>query len=188
MWITHNLGVLLIGATFLNYLNAASYEPIPVLDLTKYTGMWYEVYKDLSDEVFQLNGSCVTAEYALDGDKVKVINSEIYPNGTEGIITGYAFYQDDNSGGELSVLLDGVKNVAPYWVIDIGPIIDDQYSYSVVSDDKKLTLFVLVRNIEIFFEKYNKDVLDFLEESGFTKKINKPLVTDQTNCNYTYKD
>lgn len=159
------------------------YTYVPELDLRSYDGIWYEVYKDLFDETFQLGGSCVTANYTiLDDGTVGVVNTEIFPNGTEGIIDGCAFYEDGNTGGELTVKLDGVPMAAPYWVIELGPIVDDQYDYAVVSDNVKISLFVLARDVDRFFQEYDENVLNNLDKMGFTKKINSPMKTNQTGC------
>lgn len=163
------------------YLSKDKYIYVPELNLEQYDGKWFEVYKDLFDETFQKGGSCVTAEYTiLDSGNVSVYNSEILPSGAISTIEGYAFYQNNNTGGELSVQLEGTP-IAPYWVIELGPVVDNQYDYSIVSDDKKLSLFVLARNIERFFDLYSVDVLDSLNSFGFTK-LNKPLVVNQTFC------
>lgn len=159
------------------------YTYVPELDLRSYDGIWYEVYKDLFDETFQLGGSCVTANYTiLDDGTVGVVNTEIFPNGTEGIIDGCAFYEDGNTGGELTVKLDGVPMAAPYWVIELGPIVDEQYDYAVVSDNVKISLFVLARDVDRFFQEYDENVLNNLDKMGFTKKINSPMKTNQTGC------
>ena len=159
------------------------YTYVPELDLRSYDGFWYEVYKDLFDETFQLGGSCVTANYTiLDDGTVGVVNTEIFPNGTEGIIDGCAFYEDGNTGGELTVKLDGVPMAAPYWVIELGPIVDEQYDYAVVSDNVKISLFVLARDVDRFFQEYDENVLNNLDKMGFTKKINSPMKTNQTGC------
>ena len=70
---------------------------------------------------------------------------------------------------------------APYWVIEIGPIIDELYDYSIVSDNLKLSLFVLARNVSRFFELYEKKVMISLDNFGFTNIINKPIIMEQ-NC------
>jgi lipocalin len=164
--------------------NAFSYDYVKDLDLTKYDGFWYEVYQDRFDNVFQKNGSCVTAQYTIiDDNNVSVFNSEILPSGEQSNISGYAFYQGDNYGGELSVYLEGTPKPAPYWVVELGPIYDDDYDYSIVSDDKQISLFVLARDIDRFFKLYNDDVLESLETMGFVKKYNEPIVVDQENCN-----
>jgi hypothetical protein len=61
---------------------------------------------------------------------------------------------------------------------------NDQYQYSIVSDDKQVSLFVLARNVEDFYSKYNTQVLDSLKRYGFTRAINEPLIMNQDNCDY----
>ena len=170
-----------IFVTLFAFVN--SYTYVSNLNLDNYDGLWYEVYKDLFDESFQKGGTCVTAEYTLfDNGTVGVLNKEIYPNGTEGSIQGIAYYEEGNSGGELTVDLDGTPVTAPYWVIELGPIIDEKYDYAIVSDNLRVSLFVLARNIDRFFKEYDKDVLDSIEEMGFNKKYNMPLLVNQTSC------
>ena len=162
-----------------------SYTYVSDLNLDFYDGLWYEVYEDLFDETFQKGGKCVTAEYTLfENGTVGVLNKEIYLNGTEGSIQGTAYYDEGNSGGDLTVDLDGTPAPAPYWVIELGPIIDEEYDYAIVSDNLRVSLFVLARNIDRFFEEYDEDVLDSIEEMGFDKKYNMPILVDQTKCTF----
>ena len=91
------------------------------------------------------------------------------------------YYKNNNTGGYLTVKLRGSPE-APYWVIELGPVVSGLYDYSVVSDNIGLSLFVLARNITRYFELYNESVLLSLENLGFTKLLNKPILMDQTNC------
>ena len=97
-------------------------------------------------------------------------------------ISGSAYYQDGDCCGYLTVLLDGTPE-APYWVLELGPIVDGLYDYSIVSDSKALSLYVLARNVDRFYKLYDKQVLESLQEFGFTKPINSPLTMNQTDCN-----
>ena len=81
-------------------------------------------------------------------------------------------------------LYGGSPVPAPYWVINLGPIVNDEYDYAIVSDDKQISLFVLARDVERFFKLYDDDVLDIVEDMGFTRKYNKPLLVNQTYCEY----
>ena len=160
-----------------------TYSYVDYVDLDAYKGYWYEVYKDLYDESFQKGGSCVTANYTIwNNGKVGIVNSELLRNGELSIIDGYAYYKDGNSGGELTVKLDGVDFDAPYWIVELGPIYEDKYDYAIVSDNKALTLFVLTRNVTEFYDIYNEKVLESLKMFGFTKPWNSPQIMDQTNC------
>lgn len=167
-----------------------SYQPVESLNLSQYDGLWYEVYGDLADRAFQGFGTCITAEYTIQGENnVSVYNREIRKNGTVDTIEGYAFYQDNATGGELTVYLGGTPSNAPYWVLELGPVVDEEYAYAIVSDDKQLTLFVLARNVSDYFELYDERVLQSLNTLGFTKKINEPQLIEQyTTCVYTDDD
>ena len=157
-----------------------SYQPVSQLDLNNYIGIWYQVYGDNFDKLFE-NGKCIKAEYEIiNSNNVSILNTQIKNNQPENI-TGFAYYKDGNSGGELTVKLDG-QNEAPYWVIKLGPIVNNYYDYSIVSDNIKLSLFVLARDINNFFELYNTEVIDYLDQNGFTKMTNKPVITDQEDC------
>jgi|UniRef100_A0A6C0CLF9 lipocalin len=168
---------------------AQEYKPVNSLDLNSYDGRWYQVYKDLSDMSFQGFGTCAVADYLiLDANNISVLNSQIDKDGTLDQITGFAFYSDGNSGGELTVDLDGTPGNAPYWVIEVGPVINNEYQYSIVSDNLKVSLFVLARNVTEFYDLYDKDVKKSLEQYGFTKNINKPIVMEQIDCDYSVYD
>ena len=143
-------------------------------------GKWYQVYKDKFDNVFQKNGICSTAEYTLDNDIVKVFNKQI-TNGAYDSITGIAYYSDDECCGYLTVELQG-QSPAPYWVLELGPIVEDQYDYSIVSDNKAISLFVLTRDVDRFYKLYQEQVDASLKDFGFTKAYNKPEIMNQTNC------
>jgi apolipoprotein D and lipocalin family protein len=175
--------LVLISASLLAL--SQSYTYVSELNLEQYDGFWYEVYEDLFDETFQKGGRCVTAEYTLyENGTVGVLNMEILPDGTESSITGSAYYEDDNEGGDLTVELDGTPAPAPYWVVELGPIVDGSYDYAIVSDNLQVSLFVLARDVDRFFELYQDDVLDSVQEMGFTRKYNMPVIVNQTYCEY----
>ena len=47
------------------------------LDLTKYSGRWYQVYGSKFDFVFEGKSNCITADYTIIPDKnVSVLNSQ----------------------------------------------------------------------------------------------------------------
>ena len=158
------------------------YKAVDELNLPSYMGKWYQVYQNNLDKLFQGIGKCSTAKYEIvDDNKVSVFNKQIDQDDKVDQITGYAYYKDDDYGGYLTVKLEDLPE-APYWVLELGPIVDDLYEYSIVSDDKALSLFVLARDVDKFYKNYNVDVLISLENLGFTKKYNMPIVMNQTDC------
>ncbi len=157
------------------------YKAVDELNIPQYMGKWYQVYKDKFDNVFQKNGICSTAEYVLGEDNiVKVLNKQITNNKYDSI-TGIAYYDNDDCCGYLTVELKD-QSPAPYWVLELGPIVDDLYDYSIVSDNNAISLFVLTRDVDRFYKLYQGIVDESLKEFGFTKPYNKPEIMNQTNC------
>ena len=173
--------LLTLASSWFLKVSSSNYQALETLDLNKYIGKWYQVYEDNFDKTFQKNGTCAIAYYDfLENGNVSVFNKELLNNKVD-TIEGYAYYKDGNSGGYLSVKLEDNPE-APYWVIEVGPIINNYYDYSIVSDNLKLSLFVLTRDVNRFYKLYNNQVLESIENFGFTKSINKPIIMDQSDC------
>ena len=79
----------------------------------------------------------------LEDGQVFVTNKQIRDD-LQDSITGYAYYKNDDCCGYLTVKLDGTPE-APYWILELGPIVNDYYEYSIVSDNLALSLYVLAR-------------------------------------------
>jgi apolipoprotein D and lipocalin family protein len=153
---------------------------------TQYLGRWYQVYSDLFvDATFENSSYCDTADYGLyPNNTISVWNRErqYSVDGPERQIFGWA--EETNTSGQLVVHLQTTDFPAPYWIYQLGPVKNDQYEYSVVSDPFKLTLFVLARNVTEFQDLYNENVTHYLTEQGFTTFINAPIPTQQEGCVY----
>ena len=167
---------------------------VPTLNVTAYLGRWYEVYQDWSTaNTFQKDSYCATADYGVDAaqsGRITVANKEHHGSitGPEVNVSGYAYQPDPATyPGRLIVYLHGDHSSpfpAPYWVLKLGPIVDGKYDYAVVSDNFRLTLFVLTRDVMKFYSAYEADVLTFLADNGFTQFWNKPQRLPQLNCTY----
>lgn len=176
-----NLLILIsIGAVI-----ASNVTPVDNLDLSMYAGRWYQVVKDKFDMAFQGDGRCAVADYGLTETNVTVLNSQVDKDGKVDQIAGYAFYKKGNSGGYLTVKLDGVPTSAPYWVLELGPITNDQYDYSIISDNVNLSLFVITRNVTRYYDIYVDKVNDSLMKYGFTGTLTKPVTISQNDCDYS---
>ena len=84
-------------------------------------------------------------DYDVEDGQVFVTNKQIRDD-LQDSITGYAYYKNDDCCGYLTVKLDGTPE-APYWILELGPIVNDYYEYSIVSDNIALSLYVLARNV-----------------------------------------
>lgn len=169
--------ILIIMFTLILIVNS-EYKAVDELDLNKYIGEWYEVYGDNFDKTFQGDGKCVKAFYKFNDNNVTVLNTQLDKKNKIDSINGFAYYKDGDTGGYLTVQLEDLPE-APYWVIELGPVVDNLYDYSIVSDNFMLSLFVLTRNVSRFNKYYNDIVQNSLEEFGFNRFINKPYVIEQ---------
>ena len=176
---------LMLTVSSLAYpIKESNYAPVDTLNLEQYLGRWYQMYQDLPDSVFEGKSTCIIADYSMKNETtIGVINSDTNVKGELQQIEGIAYYEDGNSGGQLTVQLASFPS-APYWVVDLGPVENNMYQYSIVSDDKKVSLFVLARNVTEFYQKYDTIVLKQLDSLGFNTIINKPIPSDQNNCTY----
>lgn len=155
--------------TFFNVvLSRNQPNTVQELDVYKYLGHWSQVYGSPTNVIFQGYGECITADYGLlDNGYVSVLNTQVNENDEIEKINGYAYYQDISQPGKLTVHLDGVPVESPYWVVKLGEVVDNQYQYSIVTTPSGVSLWVLVRDIETFYELYDTEVREFLANYSY---------------------
>ena len=153
------------------------------LDVEQYLGNWYQIYGAPTNVIFQGYGECLTAEYGLfDNGDVSVLNSQINSDYELEQISGYAYYTNTSEPGKLSVHLDGVPVDSPYWVVKLGEELNGQYQYSIISVPSGVSLWVLVRNIEDFYDKYDEEVKEYLNENSFKYET----IIQDDSCEYYF--
>lgn len=142
-------------------------QTVSNVDLTRYVGLWYEV---ASYEVFFNRGLVgVTAEYALlDNGRVSVFNRGLEggPDGRESSIQGVARVVDPESNAKLAVRFDqpfGRLFEGSYWIVDLDA---EDYSWAVVSDRRRFTLFILSREPALD-DAVLAGILERLQAQGF---------------------
>lgn len=165
------------------------FTPVAEVNTTAYLGRWYQAYSDpFVTATFENSSFCVTADYGLyPNGTISVLNRErqFSVDGPEREIFGWAAHDNSSSlQGELTVNLQTTHFPAPYWIYSLGPVENDQYQFSVVSDPFHLTLFVLARNLTDFADRFKMGILATLEAAGFTGFLNTPLPTLQEGCSY----
>lgn len=139
-------------------------EPVDELILDNYLGNWFQVYGAPTNVIFQGYGTCITAEYGLfDNGTISVLNSQLNRDGEYETIEGYAYYKNGSNPGQLTVHLQGVPTDSPYWVVKLGEIVDEEYQYSIVTTPSAISLWVLARDLDIFYDLYHEEVTDYLD-------------------------
>eukprot|EP01099_Mayorella_cantabrigiensis_P008860 TRINITY_DN887_c0_g4_i2.p1 TRINITY_DN887_c0_g4~~TRINITY_DN887_c0_g4_i2.p1 ORF type:complete len:207 (-),score=57.22 TRINITY_DN887_c0_g4_i2:82-669(-) len=192
------INILFVSTLFLALASSFSLTPAKIakcknpatvkeLNVTQYLGLWYNIAADdLVLSTFQTD-YCVTAEYGLNPNgTVSVLNSQRDGSisGPEENITGYAYQPDPvNYPGKLKVHLEGAgPQAAPYWVLELGPVVNNQYSWVIVSDPICGFMWVLARTPSIDATT-TKTIQNYLVSFGFDISEDWiPIV--QTGCVY----
>lgn len=143
-------------------------KTVDYVDLDRYLGLWYEIasYPTFFNE--GLVGT--TAEYSLNDDgTIRVFNRAFDGalDGPETNIEGTARVVDTETNAKLSVTFSDnpFAQIFPgqYWIVDLDEV---AYSYAVVTDSFRSTLFILSRTAQMDDATYNA-ILDRLEADGF---------------------
>jgi len=165
---------------------------VPELNVHQYSGRWYQTYSSYFPNItFEKNGYCVTADYGvISNSSISVVNAQAQgsANGELEIVDGTATVVDPKHPGKLSLVFNDRNQFLPgfYWIVALGPVVNNKYEWSVVSAPFRLALFILARDVDKFRSTYEKDVLARVHGLGFTWAFNKPLPTyqDALNCHY----
>jgi len=160
---------LLILASLYIFANSKSLPAvISEINVPSYLGHWKQVYQAPTNVIFQGYGTCITADYGLlDDGNINVINTQLDENDSIEQISGYAYYKNASEPGKLTVHLDGVPVDSPYWIVKLGEVVDNQYQYSIITTPSGISLWVLVRDIDVFMKYYNTEVEEFLHQYDF---------------------
>ncbi|HVE86554.1 MAG TPA: lipocalin family protein [Myxococcales bacterium] len=137
-------------------------QTVPRVDLSRYTGTWYEIAS--FPQGFQRGCTATTATYSLrdDGD-IAVLNRcrQGRVDGREQSATGRVRVVDPSTNAKLEVSFFG-PFWGDYWVIDLGP----SYEYAVVGHPSRDYLWILSRQPTMDPERY-EEILRRLEAKGY---------------------
>uniref|UniRef100_A0A7E4VPZ2 Lipocln_cytosolic_FA-bd_dom domain-containing protein n=1 Tax=Panagrellus redivivus TaxID=6233 RepID=A0A7E4VPZ2_PANRE len=164
-------------------------------DLKKFMGRWFEgINSPRATEQ-----RCVVHHYGglTNNDKTATFTAlKIYREGSEfGTVRysiGFAF-RGGNKGSMLQLHSSESEDVQPFWVYKLGPEGVDpfgnkQYEYAVVSNWVKYPVTVLVRDPDTFKQKYEPEVLRWLEDqgfvNGFVRAFNMLQPASYNQCQY----
>ncbi|XP_054763485.2 uncharacterized protein LOC129270103 [Lytechinus pictus] len=181
---------VLVAFLAANAISSDAMHVVPDLNPAAYVGRWYQVYTNYWADLFSnvFNPDCVTADYAqINATYISVYNANYRFDGEyTDDISGYAYIPDIKYPGKLKVVLEGVPVEGDYWIFDLGPVVNGQYEYSLVTDgDAARQLFILARDPAEFESKYAADVLRYVSRVGFTGPYRKPYaIPHPAECVY----
>ena len=103
----------------------------------------------------------------MENGYISVLNSQVNIENELEQISGYAYYKNISEPGKLTVHLDGTPVDAPYWIVFLGEVQNEQYQYSIITTPSGVSLWVLVRDIDMFLEYYDEEVKQFLQDNNY---------------------
>ncbi len=135
---------LLLGACALFQPSHNPHVPYPAksVDLSRYSGLWYEFAR--YDSSFEHDCVAATAEYApISATRIRVINTchKGTPSGRMERVRGQAIIVPHSGNARLRVSFFGPFFIGNYWVLDHA----DDYSWSIVGEPTGGYLWVLTR-------------------------------------------
>lgn len=133
-------------------------KTVPYVDVNRYMGTWYEIAS--YPQWFEKGMTDVSAVYTLKKDYVEVLNSGI-KDGKRKEAKGKAKVVKDSGNAKLKVTFFW-PFYGEYWIVDLA----DDYSWVVVSNSKRSTLWILAREKTMPSELYDS-ICDRLKADGF---------------------
>jgi lipocalin len=171
-----------------------NFLPIPVeptLNTNAYLGKWFQVATSRSTALLGTGTDYrnVTALYNISfvdtqwpKSVITVLNSGLKGNGNYTEIKGYS-YTTGNLPTKRKLHFDGVPTDGNYWIVYLGPIINNEYAYAIVSGaitkvvGTRFSLYILARNVEEYRTHYESTVKQWCKDNGYTMWWNEYVST-----------
>ena len=160
--LVRNLLVYLILLNFATTIMQAQVVTVPLVDLKKYAGTWFEIAS--FPQHFQKGCEYTTAAYTPTNKGFVIVENKCKRNGRQSYIKGKAFVEKNSGNAKLKVQFFWPFR-AKYWIIDLA----NDYSYAVVSHPNKKYLWILSRTPEMN-EKVYAGIISRLKQNGFDLK------------------
>ncbi|MBC9209090.1 lipocalin family protein [Roseomonas aerophila] len=125
--------------------NTSVPEPAKPVELSRYTGLWYEIAR--YENSFERGCEGVTAVYSLRDDGLVGVRNACRQGGVDGeekVSEGRARIVEGSEGAKLKVSFFGPFFVGDYWVLDRA----DDYSWSIVGEPSGRYLWLLSRTAQ----------------------------------------
>lgn len=139
------------------------------VDLSKYTGLWYEIAKIPNSFQKHCAGN-TTAKYSLNNDgTIKVVNSCRESDGTIDSSEGLAKVVDTKTNSKLEVSFVSIFGIhlfwGDYWIIGLA----DDYSYAVIGTPDREYGWILSRTKQLPADKL-EEVYHILIKNGYNQE------------------
>ena len=167
--------VVLCAVSFAGCKPSNPPDTVTFVDVQRYVGTWYEISR--YPQFFERGLVGVTAEYALQDDGTVSVTNRGHKgslDGPDSSIHGVATVVDATTNAKLSVKFDPFPaSLFPgdYWIIELG----DNYEYAVVSDPRRVTLWILSRTPQMKASDYDAIIASLTDKGFDTAKLEVTL-------------
>lgn len=144
-------------------INPPNIETVTSFDVDKYQGSWYQVYDNNFNKLFVKDGISVKHYYNYPIIHMSYLN--VHDNYTHTLISGDLNLKNTSNPGKFKMNLNSPIINDNYYITKLGPVNDNKYDYSIVTDSLGLSLYVLVRNITEFENNYQDEINKFLNDT-----------------------
>jgi len=168
-------------------------ELVKAVDPNMMVGNHFVIYnnKNINDRV-SANSKCATVQYGKVNDTTLSVANRFRVGSVDGKedTSGTGFALTTDNPAVFVVKFNGYPMDFDYRIVKVGPSMtnaegESVYSYLVVTDKMKNSLYVLARDVEEFMDKYNDAVLTMISEIGFDSQTSKPLLQyHDSSCKY----
>jgi lipocalin len=122
--------------------------PAHQLDLEKYEGTWYELFRTRASTPYEERATDVIATYHWqpNAKKLAVVNTMKVDGQEKTLSGGHLVRQGEHViASKLSAKFPGIDGFSEYWVISVVQNPDKTYEYAVVSNSTRGVLWILSR-------------------------------------------
>ncbi|MES2736706.1 MAG: lipocalin family protein [Verrucomicrobiota bacterium] len=165
----------LIAALLPSCTSGKSLPPLATagpVDLQRYSGLWFEQFR--LPNSFQNDEATAEARYTPQPDgSVRVVNTEIRPDGTRKTATGTATTVPGSRNSRLRVKFEGLAALVPaakegnYWIIRLAP----DYSAALVGTPDRKFLWLLSRDRDLTAARRNEYVQEARRQGFDTSRL-----------------
>lgn len=177
-------------------INSNILKPIKVVnesefDLDKYIGSWYQVATSESTSLFGTGPKFTGVSAFYDKiislpntTNISIFNFGFDSNRRPTSIQGFSYSDTNENPAKRKVKFDNVFFEGSYWIVRLGPEVNDYYQYAVISGPissyfgTRFSLYVLARDRDKYSQFYKQEVKDWCYENGFIFPWNKYIDTN----------
>ena len=143
-------------------------ETVTKIDLKLYTGKWHQVGTSRSTKLLGTgtNYKNVSAEYLCinncSSNIISIFNEGINGKNNYTSINGFSYCENTSIPSKRKVVFEGVRFEGNYWIVKLGPIVNNKYDYAIVSGPltnrigTRFSLYVLCRNRKKYKNEYEE--------------------------------